>query len=168
MKWNLFARFIPRRKPVTVAVARKDPPRERDLASVLEAEEGVVEIPAYSNWGKRVEEYLRSAGINFPQPWCAAFVHWGMAQIGKRGYGAFCPNWFVPMLEVGEPVRNAWGLVWFPKLDRYAHIFVVTKVFPNGMIETIEGNTNNDGSREGTGVFRRLRSSAAHRFFVSR
>lgn len=153
---------------MTVAVARKDPAGERDLASVLEAEEGVTETPPCSNWGKRVEEYLQSAGINFPQPWCAAFVHWGMAQLGKRGYGAFCPSWYIPMYEINEPVRNAWGLVWFPKLDRYAHIFVVTKVFSNGMIETIEGNTNNDGSREGTGVFRRLRTSAAHRYFIGR
>jgi hypothetical protein len=36
------------------------------------------------------------------------------------------------------------------------------------MIETVEGNTNNDGSREGTGVFRRFRQAEAHRYFRHR
>ena len=167
MKWNLFARFLPKRKQKPI-IPKRDEKAVLDLAGILESEEGVVEAPPYSNWGHRVSVYLQSAGINYPQPWCAAFVHWGMGQIGKKGFGAFCPNWFVPMLEIDKPERNAWGLVYFPRLQRFAHIFVVTRVCPNGMIETIEGNTNNDGSREGTGVFRRFRNADAHRYFKAR
>jgi len=139
-----------------------------DLAGVLEKEVGVLEDPPASNDGKRVREYLASAGILDPEPWCASFVHWGCLQLGLKGYGAWTPSWCVSSLEIDDPVRNAWGLVYFPKLGRFGHIFVVTKVCENGMIETVEGNTNNDGSREGTGVFRRFRNANAHRFFASR
>jgi len=139
-----------------------------ELAEVLEKQDGISEEPPGSNDGIRVRQYLRSAGILDPEPWCAAFVHWGCLQIGKEGFGAWVPSWVKPSLEIDTPERNAWGLVYFPRLGRFGHIFVVTKVFENGMIETIEGNTNNDGSREGTGVFRRIRQAAAHRFFKHR
>jgi hypothetical protein len=169
LSWNLFARLLRRHTPAAKqAHILEKTSGEKELAGILEAEEGVAETPPYSNWGKRVSEYLASTGITYPQPWCAAFVHWGMAQIGQKGYGAYCQSWFIPMHEIDAPVRNAWGLVYFPKMQRYAHIFVVTKTFGNGMIETIEGNTNNDGSREGTGVFRRLRDPRGYRFFARR
>jgi hypothetical protein len=139
-----------------------------ELADVLEREIGVSEQPPGSNDGVRVREYLRSAGILDAEPWCSAFVHWGCEQIGKPGFGAWTPSWNQSSLEIDKPERSAWGLVWFPKLDRYGHIFVVTKVFENGMIETVEGNTNIDGSREGTGVFKRIRTTQAHRYFKHR
>jgi len=42
------------------------------------------------------------------------------------------------------------------ELKRFAHVGIVTKV--NGdSFETIEGNTNGGGSREGFGVFARVR-----------
>ena len=139
-----------------------------DLATILEKEIGVMEEPPGSNDGVRVREYLRSAGILDPEPWCAAFIHWGCLQVGQKGFGAWTPSWVQPTLEIDEPRRGAWGLVYFPKLGRFGHIFMVTKVCENGMIETVEGNTNVDGSREGTGVFRRFRQSAAHRYFIHR
>jgi len=138
------------------------------LADVLEREIGVTEEPPGSNDGVRVREYLRSAGILDPEPWCASFVHWGSLQIGKEGFGAWTPSWCKTILEIDDPERGAWGLVYYPKLGRFGHIFVVTKVCGNGMIETVEGNTNNDGSREGTGVFRRFRQAQAHRYFRHR
>jgi len=139
-----------------------------ELADVLEREIGVSEEPPGSNDGVRVREYLRSAGILDPEPWCASFVHWGCSQIGKPGFGAWTPSWAQSSLEIDKPERSSWGLVWFPKLDRFGHIFVVTKVCGNGMIETVEGNTNIDGSREGTGVFRRFRQAEAYRYFRHR
>lgn len=172
MSWK-FARGIitrilpPKKQPTTL---RHEPAEKgkTSLAAVLESQVGVMEIPAGSNYGGRVTEYLNSAGINFPSPWCAAFVHWGCLQIGLPGYGAWTPSWYKPQLEISVPRRDAWGLVYYQRLQRFGHIFVVTKVFDNGMIETIEGNTNTDGSREGTGVFRRFRDPAPHRFFAAR
>ena len=141
---------------------------EDDLATVLEKEVGVMEDPPGSNDGARVREYLASAGIHDPEPWCACFVNWGCLQVGKPGFGAWTPSWAQSSLEIQEPRRSAWGLVYFPVLKRFGHIFVVTEVFKSGMIETVEGNTNIDGSREGTGVFRRIREAKAHRYFVHR
>lgn len=139
-----------------------------DLATVLEKEVGVMEEPPGSNDGVRVREYLASAGIHDPEPWCASFVNWGCLQIGKVGFGAWTPSWNQSSLEIPEPRRSAWGLVYFPGLKRYGHIFVVTKVYENGNIATVEGNTNTDGSREGTGVFRRVREAKAYRYFAHR
>ena len=127
-----------------------------------------MEEPPGSNDGVRVREYLASAGIHDPEPWCASFVNWGCLQIGKPGFGAWTPSWNQPSLAIEKPRRSAWGLVYFPGLKRYGHIFVVTEVYDNGNIATVEGNTNNDGSREGTGVFRRVRQAEAYRYFAHR
>ena len=138
---------------------------ENDLAGILEKEVGVMEDPAGSNDGVRVREYLRSTGINNPEPWCASFVNWGCKNLGLEAFGAWTPSWCVPRLEIDEPRRSAWGLVFYPRLGRFGHIFVVTEV-KNGLVGTVEGNTNNDGSREGIGVFRRWRDAQAHRYFI--
>jgi len=137
-----------------------------DLAGVLEKEVGVREEPEGSNDGIRVREYLRSAEIKTPEPWCACFVNWGCKKLGLEAFGAWTPSWCVPRLEIDDPCRNAWGLVFYPKLGRFGHIFVVTEVLNNGTIRTVEGNTNDGGSREGIGVFKRTRDSMAHRFFI--
>ena len=52
-----------------------------DLASVLEKEIGVMEEPPGSNDGPRVREYLASAGIHDPEPWCASFINWGCLKV---------------------------------------------------------------------------------------
>lgn len=127
-----------------------------------------MEEPPGSNDGPRVREYLASAGIHDPSPWCACFVNWGCLKIGKPGFGAWTPSWAQSSLEIDEPCRGAWGLVYYPKMGRFGHIFVVTEVFSNGNIATVEGNTNVDGGREGTGVFRRVREAKAHRYFSHR
>lgn len=46
--------------------------------------------------------------------------------------------------------------IYFPALKRIAHCGIVSAL-RGDFVETIEGNTSADGSREGTGVFRRLR-----------
>ncbi len=38
------------------------------------------------------------------------------------------------------------------------HTGIVTGVFPGGVLHTIEGNTNSNGSREGTSVLRKERN----------
>ncbi len=43
----------------------------------------------------------------------------------------------------------------------HGHTGLVSKVIGNNL-ETIEGNTNDDGSREGVGVFRRTGRSIAN------
>ena len=48
-------------------------------------------------------------------------------------------------------------LLYYPALKRYAHTGFVLEVRDNGACVTIEGNTNDGGSRDGWGVFTRTR-----------
>lgn len=134
------------------------------------------------NHGEQVELFLQRTGLPGGYPWCAAFVAY-------VGYYAFLDNegkrslWPLPLTAgcqpladyakshdalVEDPVPGDVFLVYFPSLGRFAHTGVVlTSPDANGYIRTIEGNTNDDGSRDGIGVFfrsRKLDPRAGHRF----
>lgn len=135
---------------------------------VAAATEGATEIG--NNAGPYVERVLRRTGLGKGNPWCAAYV----ADVGRI---ALQERWPLPMTascyQLGAfaaakdalTVTAAAGdvfLVYFPKLGRFAHAGFVTAVRADGRLETIEGNTNDGGSREGWGVFRRVRTLGAH------
>lgn len=134
---------------------------------------GTVEKPKGSNWGEDVKNMLNSVGINFPAPWCAAFV--GIVCRGSCiSYppSGFVPNWtrdiwkakvIFDKAKKGRSIlqtelrRGDIATIYFPNLRRDAHIFIVLGVTEKGNIITIEGNTNPGGSRDGYGVFVRVR-----------
>ena len=110
--------------------------------------------------------------------WCGAFVYTAMAEAGvtlpapARAY-AWAPTWTAKHViwKVSDlkaltpgPVEPGPGDVfglWFPSKQRVAHVGLITDWQPgNKYTLTIEGNTNNAGSREGDGVYakRRLKS----------
>ena len=136
---------------------------------------GALESPLGSNRGPRVDLYLRASGLDPTQgsfPWCAAFVyfcfqnaakdlgvpnpvvktagvldHWNRA--GRNG---------IPRVSTADATAN-------PSLVQPGMIFILTTGNGNGhtglveavdgvQLATIEGNTNQTGSREGIGVFR--------------
>lgn len=121
---------------------------------------GMVESPRGSNRGKRVEEMLATTGLGGGWPWCAAAT----STWGKEALGA---SWPVPITADCDVIL-AWArknkcLYTTPEVgdlglrlargDRSdaQHVFLVTSA---GLpYSTIEGNTNNDGSAEGYGVF---------------
>jgi hypothetical protein len=143
--------------------------------AVIEAarkEIGVREVG--KNAGKRVGEYLVYTGIKVPAPYCASFVSWCFGQAGyKEPKTAWSPALF-PDARSGQvpakgqvvsptPLRELRGItpglvfgIYFPDLKRIAHVGIVEMVLGD-YIQTIEGNTSADGSRQGIGVFRRLR-----------
>jgi hypothetical protein len=127
------------------------------LVNVLSSQIGQTEHPKGSNWGRPVQEYLEAAGINRPAPWCAAFIEWGLQKIGRKGAGAYVPSWNQPSHRIERPSIGSLGLVWFPQMKRYGHIFCVKRVTSSRSIETIEGNSNAEGSREGYAVVSRVR-----------
>lgn len=127
------------------------------LVNVLSSQIGQTEHPIGSNWGHPVQEYLEAAGINQPAPWCAAFIEWGLQKIGRKGAGAYVPSWNQPSHRIDRPSIGSLGLVWFPQMKRYGHIFCVRRVTSSRSIETIEGNSNAEGSREGYAVVSRVR-----------
>lgn len=162
------------------------------MATTLElaiGEVGIREDTAKPNTGKRVEEYLASINLGPGFPWCAAFVYWCAREAAdKEGRHK------VPLIQTGwTPSIWTWAkrsdnaispddvISGKTKLDpgclfvihgrvgntsRVKHVGIVAGS-RDGMIETVEGNTDQSGTREGDGVYRGLRSpSKIHGFIV--
>jgi len=141
---------------------------------------GVQEQPPGSNRGVEVDYFVREAGLD-PKggfPWCACFV----GQIGRQALGALwpCPRtasvaalaaWAKSAgtgVLVEEPARGDLFVLWFPSLNRFAHVGFVTALTPGGFT-TIEGNAAPPGatsSREGFGVFQRPRHAGPGTRFI--
>ncbi|RZK80550.1 MAG: CHAP domain-containing protein [Pedobacter sp.] len=109
------------------------------------------------NDGVEVEAYLTYVGFKRGNPWCAAYVSWVFF---KAGYPlprtAWSPALFPAAKVVKEP-KPGWVFgIYFPDLKRIGHCGLVEKL-QGDFVMTLEGNTNLEGSREGQGVYRRLR-----------
>lgn len=121
------------------------------------------------NDGRAVEMYLYSVGIAKGNPWCAAFVKWSFDRAGvKTNITAWSPTAFNrtnPVLFQNrftqQPRAGDVFVLWFPKLKRIAHTGFFDRQINNSVFETVEGNTNEAGSREGDGVYRKKRSYRA-------
>ena len=118
------------------------------------------------NSGPVVDKILASVGLEGTgAPWCAAWV----VYIGDEAFGknqnpfprsAWSPDFVKdPKWDRGRgktPDRaDAFG-IYFQSLKRVAHTGIIEKVEGKWAV-TIEGNTNDDGSREGDGVYRKRR-----------
>lgn len=127
-----------------------------NLLSIARAEIGVREA-TNRNDGARVEEYLAAVGLKKGDKYCAAYVSWCFK---KAGYLAprtgWCPALFPKDRLVKEPFPGCVFGLYFPSLKRIAHVGFVERIRGKYCV-TIEGNTNPEGSREGGGVFRRMR-----------
>jgi len=80
-----------------------------------------------------------------------------MKKTGRKGGGAWVPNWNIPAKVVTNPRRGDLGLIWFPNLKRYAHIYCVSERISSSFVRTIEGNSDDSGGREGTKVVSKIR-----------
>lgn len=134
------------------------------LAQVEQAE-----VPKNSNAGPFVESCQRLTGNAKGDPWCASFVAWcGTAAYGKA--------WPVPLTggcqalyewAVGKQLVADAGtpgdliVFWHATLSRFAHVAIMTGNGRAKTYRTVEGNTNDGGSREGYGVFGRTRVLSA-------
>jgi hypothetical protein len=118
------------------------------------------------NKGQRVEEYLRAANLKAGNAWCAAFVTWTFKQVGiKAVVSGYSPNWFVNNVVYKRDdnvkrnyvttVGDVFGL-WFANKNRIAHVGFIDSRQGDYYI-TVEGNTNEAGSREGDGVYKKRR-----------
>jgi hypothetical protein len=113
------------------------------------------------NFGGMVTVYLKVAGWLKPAYWCAAFVYWCLLESGadkKKLWSNPASTYFMWLWaskngrlvtnrvmgrSVGVYNKASGGHTWF---------------FLNDQGDTIEGNTNVKGSRNGIGVFERNRS----------
>lgn len=145
------------------------------IVSLARREIGVTEVNG-SNCGPRVDEYKAATWLD-PKvgwPWCAAFVCWlvreAMAVTGVKETATFkrprtagawdFENWSLAQdnsTNTKKPHRGdlqPGDIVVF----KFSHIGIV-QAGPNknGIVTTIEGNTDGAGSREGGAVLRKHR-----------
>ncbi|MFC5411247.1 peptidoglycan-binding protein [Larkinella bovis] len=137
---------------------------------------GVLESPRGSNRGPEVDQYLRSVGLNPAGgnfAWCVAFLYFCFQQASAKlnrpnpmiKTAGVMDHWNraatkpVPRITTTRAINN-------PSLVKPGHIFTISlgdglghcgivEQVIGGKLVTIEGNTNEGGSREGIGVFRR-------------
>lgn len=128
---------------------------------------GKCEIPKGSNWGPDVKKYLNSVGIDFPASWCMAFVHWCHQQAADEfkienpmfHTGGCMLQWAKRKLDfsVAVPLPGDIFILSFPHGLGHTGIIESVSDANKGWIDTIEGNSNNDGSRNGEAVVRHRR-----------
>lgn len=146
-----------------------------ELVKVATREIGVEEVDG-TNCGPRVNEY--KAATNLPPresfPWCAAFICWCVKE-ALRITGIRETATFKRPTTAGAWDFERWSLAQDnsthtkkpPQRDikagdivafTFSHIGIATSgVDSNGYVNTVEGNTDAAGSREGGGVFAKKR-----------
>ena len=140
---------------------------------VAQSQVGVQEQPKGSNSGPEVNAYLKSVNLGPGYAWCQAFVHWCYEQaagigcpVVKTGGVLLCWNNTstakkVMVVEAKQrPELIEPGMQFVMQFAHgTGHTGIVEKVDAAArLIHTIEGNTNDDGSREGYEVARRVRA----------
>lgn len=128
----------------------------------------VKEEPKGSNRGPWVDKYLAAAGLEPGYPWCAAFVTYLLKQVKampKVNGPAAVVNWKRWAEKNGKIVEvpKRGDLFFYVHPNGTGHIGIVLEN-KGATFRSIEGNTNDDGSREGYEVCRRVRSVASCRF----
>lgn len=146
---------------------------ERVVGAALSAV-GVREV-GKDNHGEQVARYLKATGLGQGYPWCAAFQAY-------NGHGALLDpitsksSWPLPMTaacsQLGDFAEQHnvlyttpavgdlmlfWEYVASEKRSRFAHVGLVVALATAKVI-TVEGNTNDDGSRNGWGVLLKQRN----------
>ncbi|MGE5261460.1 MAG: peptidoglycan-binding protein [Actinomycetota bacterium] len=178
--------------PANPTVAAPAAPQLAQLVvTIADNEVGVREVPLGSNRGPRVNEYIRATGLDPMEdhyPWCMCFVYWCFEQASAQlrranpapktesvlsAWAKLKQNPGGSRLLVAADARRdpslvSPGSVFFLKTGASTgHAGIIAGNF-NGKLEIIEGNTNDTGSREGIGVFRRTkRLDAINLGFVS-
>jgi len=143
------------------------------IVELAAKEVGIREVPVNSNRGKRVQQYQAATWLEGTGwPWCAAFICWlvrealpsanppkGFKRPETAGAWDF-ENWATKMAGKGverfeagsKPIRPGDILVF-----TFSHIGLAEKAESRGSVQTIEGNSDASGSREGGGVYRQAR-----------
>lgn len=159
----------------TVAAPAEGGALARAALAVAIGKIGVREDPPGSNRGAQVETFLRAVDVAPGNPWCAAFIYWCVAQaaatlggsIGLRKTGSVLAMWRGAKSD-GLPCLTAAAAAAQPSLISTGMIFFIdhggglghagfVESAANGRLITVEGNSNDGGSREGIGVFRLAR-----------
>jgi hypothetical protein len=125
------------------------------IVAAAESQIGQAEQPPGSNESPAIAEYRASTEGAAPgAPWCAYFASWAARQAGDpigsqgQGLGSVSEIWSWAQSS-GRAISNGPGVVPKPGdliVFGSEHVGIVKGVLPNGSIETIEGNYNNQVS----------------------
>jgi hypothetical protein len=126
------------------------------------------ETPEHANRSAWVDLFLTTARADTGQPWCAAFATYCLVKAGwdpfsadfKKGvrYPASVVSWAAWAQAVGRWSRTPKrGRLFVIARPGHTHIGWVVQDLGDGTFSTIEGNSNDDGSREGYETCRRVR-----------
>jgi hypothetical protein len=143
---------------------------------------GVKEEAGNKNKGPEVNQYLKSVGLSPGFPWCMAYAYWcyqqaaallGVPNILIRTGGVLHQwNEQQPKRKVvlDKVLKNPSiilpGAVFIMDYGKgTGHTGLVERIH-GGLIDTIEGNTNDVGSREGYEVCRRTRELSTIKGFI--
>lgn len=148
------------------------------LAGIALKEVGVKEVG--NNGGPRIREYQAATWLEPGSwPWCAAFVCWCLRESLKVSPAAFkrpetagaydFENWARDNAAKGvrlikpatDSVREGDIVVY-----KFSHIGIAVANESGGMVKTVEGNTDDDGGREGDGVYRKTRKKPQIRSII--
>jgi hypothetical protein len=154
-----FATTLQRAMIPASSIGATNPPGSNvagNVVSIAESQIGQAEQPPGSNDSPAIAAY-RSAtpGAQAGEPWCAYFVSWVAQQAGEplgnqgQGLGYVGDIWSWAQ-QSGRAIPNGPGVV--PAAGDLIvfgdhHVGVVEKVLPNGSVETVEGNYNNQVSQ---------------------
>jgi hypothetical protein len=148
------------------AVAGDASPLAQKLVRLAHGEVGVRESPKNSNRGKRVQEYQAADWLDGTgYPWCASFICWLCREAGVESRPRTAGAWDFERwarksstpANLLKPDRNqikAGDIVVFT----FSHIGLAVEDQEGDTVRTIEGNTDESGSREGGGVYAKVRS----------
>jgi hypothetical protein len=119
-----------------------------------------------TNWGPTVAEYLHIAGLDEPASWCAAFVYWCLTMscadlnipnpLGGVHYHALVQSFvdyaYSRRMVVPAGLAKQGDIVAYNFGDHFDHIGLLKSPVQSDLFRAIEGNSNSNGSREGTEV----------------
>lgn len=126
---------------------------------------GVREDSGNKNKGPQVNKYLASIELGPGYAWCMAFVYWNFEQAADRmgrqnpmyKTGGVLLQWRMRKDKFRALTPQAGDIFIMDYGKGQGHTGIVEKVNEDGTVDTIEGNTNDEGSREGYEVCRRVR-----------
>jgi hypothetical protein len=143
---------------------------------VAAGEVGTMESPLGSNRGPEVDVYITTTGLNPAEnlAWCACFVYFcfnkGSAELGVANpcvkTGGVLAHWqeansvaaakrILPQEAQAQPALIVPGTLFLLRTSSTTGHMGIIEAVQGGQLTTIEGNTNNNGGREGIGVFQR-------------
>lgn len=146
------------RRDLLIRILKHTPqyPSRFSITEIAENQLGVRELTGHND-GPRVEAYLSAVKLKKGAPWCAAYVSWTYQQAGfAKPRSGWSPDLFPKSRLARSALPGDVLGIYFTELKRIAHVGIVTSQ-KGSWVYSVEGNTNVAGSREGDGVYKKIR-----------